>query len=53
MSYSQVLAYIPHLVVHAFIVSLMLCQDDKAMRMRKHATSDEDLPDMPGELPPS
>ena len=43
----------PHLVLHVFTVSLMLCQDDKAMRMRKRTASDEDLPDMPGELPPS
>ena len=40
----------PHHVLHVFTVSLMFCQDDEAMRMRKRTTSDDDLPDMPGEL---
>ena len=32
---------------------LMFWQDDRAVRVRKRTTSDEDLPDMPGEQTPS
>ena len=52
VSLSQVLAFMPHHVLHVLTVSLMFCQDDKAMRMRKRTTSEEDLLDMPGELLP-
>ena len=41
-----------HHALHVLTVRLMFCQDDKALHMRKRATSEEDLPDMPGEPQP-